>query len=153
MLCQYLDLVLWKPSTIPTRAFSRYGRELLLAVLHSTHDVFYSHIALLSVYSSKHRGFYLNQVHLTAPEWFFHPYTLQIPYARSFVFLSHLLAQFFSELFFFRARVTHALLSQQESGNMVKSGVSLLRMTALRRLVSDKLCVGDQDVKATGLNN
>lgn len=68
---------------------------------------FYSHHYL---FSSKHRVVYLDQVHLTTPGWFFHPYMLQIPYVRSFIFLSPA-----CWLTFLRARVTHAMLSQQGS--------------------------------------
>ena len=91
--------------------FSRHWKYLCATVSNSTQSVLL--FTSLSVCSSKHRVFYLDQVHLTTSGWFFHPYMLQIPYARSFIFLSYLHWVSFLRTSFFRARVTHAMLSQQ----------------------------------------
>lgn len=107
-------LLLWGP-------LSRYRRHLHATASNSTQNVLL--FTTLSVCSSKHRVFYLDQVHLTTPEWFFHPYMLQIPYARSFIFLSPVCWLSFLRTLFLRARVTQAMLSQlgsQREGSRVK---------------------------------
>lgn len=113
-----------------------------------THHCFkqYSNVLLftsLSVCSSKHRVFYLDQVHLTAPEWFFHPYMLQIPYARSFIFLSPVCWLSFLRTLFFRARVTQAMLAQQSSQESGKKSQSLLG----RNGVSQNNCHRGQTIR------
>lgn len=91
--------------------FSRHRKYLCATISNSTQNILL--FTSLSVCSSKHRVFYLDQVHLTTPEWFFHPYMLQIPYARSFIFLSPFHWLSFLRTLFLRARVTHAMLGQQ----------------------------------------
>ena len=87
----YLGLVLWQDLSYFCEGLSQSMGGIHMPLLHTVLKMYF----YLPHYLCVHLSIYLDRVHLTTPEWFFHPYLLQIPYARSFYFsVTCLLAQF-----------------------------------------------------------
>ena len=78
----YLGLVSWQDLSYFCEGLSQSIGGIHMPLLHTVLKMY----SYWLHYLCAHLSIYLDRVHLTTPEWFFHPYLLQIPYARSFYF-------------------------------------------------------------------
>lgn len=107
----YLGLVSWQDLSYFCEGLSQSIGGIHMPLLHTVLKMY----SYWLHYLCAHLSIYLDRVHLTTPEWFFHPYLLQIPYARSFYFSATCLLAQFSQNIVSQRKMTQAMLSQQGS--------------------------------------